>query len=57
MDSPRREHHRRRTLAGRKAAAEHKLRARLESLGRADQRLLDAYQAGVISLEKLSEGV
>ena len=54
MDSPRREHHRRRTLAAREAAAEH-LRARLESLARADQRLLDAYQAEVISLEELSE--
>src|SRR4051812_23514625 len=39
----------------REAAAEHKLRARLESLARADQRLLDAYQAEVISLEELVE--
>jgi site-specific DNA recombinase len=39
----------------REAAAEHKLRARLESLARADQRLLDAYQADVISLEELIE--
>jgi site-specific DNA recombinase len=55
MDSPRREHHRRRTLVAHEAAVEHKLRARLESLARADQRLLDAYQAQVISLEELSE--
>jgi site-specific DNA recombinase len=41
--------------ATREAAAEHKLRARLESLARADQRLLDAYQADVISLEELTE--
>src|SRR3954466_396590 len=41
--------------AVREAAAEHKLRARLESLVRADQRLLDAYQAEVISLEELIE--
>lgn len=41
--------------AARGAAAEPKLRARLESLARADQRLLDAYQAGVISLDELTE--
>jgi site-specific DNA recombinase len=41
--------------AAREAAAEHKLRARLDSLARADQRLLDAYQAEVISLEELTE--
>src|SRR6201996_1044078 len=41
--------------AARGAAAEHKLRARLESLTRADQRLLDAYQAEVISLDELTE--
>src|ERR1700759_373356 len=41
--------------AARGAAAEHKLRARLESLARADQRLLDAYQAEVISLDELTE--
>jgi site-specific DNA recombinase len=41
--------------AAREAAAEHKLRTRLESLVRADQRLLDAYQAEVISLEELTE--
>ncbi len=41
--------------AAREAAAEHKLRARFESLARADQRLLDAYQADVISLEELIE--
>ncbi len=41
--------------AVREAAAEHKLRARLESLARVDQRLLDAYQAEVISLEELTE--
>src|SRR5215212_5332033 len=39
----------------REAAAEHQLRARLENLARADQRLLDAYQADVISLEELIE--
>ena len=41
--------------AARGAAAEHNLRARLESLARADQRLLDAYQAEVISLDELTE--
>jgi site-specific DNA recombinase len=41
--------------AVREAAAEHKLRARLESLARADHRLLDAYQADVISLAELTE--
>jgi site-specific DNA recombinase len=41
--------------ATREAAAEHKLRARLESLARADQRLLDAYQADVISLAELTD--
>src|SRR4051794_1947642 len=41
--------------AAREAAAEDKLHARLEGLARADQRLLDAYQADVISLEELSE--
>ncbi len=39
----------------RERAAEQQLAARLDRLGRAERRLLDAYQAGVISLAELSE--
>ena len=41
--------------ATRELAAEQRLRSRLEGLARADRRLLDAYQAEVISLEELTE--
>jgi len=41
--------------ASRKQGPERRLVARLEGLRRADDRLLDAYQAEVISLEELSE--
>jgi site-specific DNA recombinase len=39
----------------REQAAEQQLRARLDRLARADKRLLDAYQAGAVSLAELSE--
>ncbi|HEX2194336.1 MAG TPA: recombinase family protein [Candidatus Limnocylindria bacterium] len=41
--------------AARERVVERNLLSRLEGLGRADRRLLDAYQAGVISLEELTE--
>src|SRR3712207_3459462 len=41
------------TLHG--SAADQQLQARLERTARADKRLLDAYQAGAISLDELSE--
>ena len=45
---------RRRDAAG--AGGRAQLRARLDRLARADQRLLEAYQAEVISLEELPSG-
>ncbi len=39
----------------REQAAEQQLRARLDRTARADKRLLDAYQAGAVSLSELSE--
>jgi hypothetical protein len=39
----------------RDSAADQQLQARLERTARADKRLLDAYQAGAISLDELSE--
>ena len=41
--------------SAREQAAEQQLRARLDRTARADRRLLDAYQAGAVSLSELSE--
>ena len=41
--------------SAREQAAERQLRARLDRTARADKRLLDAYQAGAVSLSELSE--
>ena len=41
--------------SAREQAAEQQLRARLDRTARADKRLLDAYQAGAVSLSELSE--
>ncbi len=41
--------------SARERAAEQQLRARLDRTARADKRLLDAYQAGAVSLSELSE--
>ena len=41
--------------SAREQAAEQQLRARLERTARADKRLLDAYQAGAVSLSELSQ--
>lgn len=41
--------------SAREQAAEQQLRARLDRIGRADKRLLDAYEAGAVSLGELSE--
>jgi len=41
--------------SAREQAAEQQLRTRLDRTARADKRLLDAYQAGAISLSELSE--